>query len=126
MSVKTATDIDANKETVSIKMRINNTIYKDDKKNYETKSFKVIETFGYNIVAMVEMLHILDLDISTLYALNSPLFINKLLWIFSRLLKVMVMTQLKENIQDCQNQVLKKYDDKATRDISGCKQFFDL
>ena len=46
MFVKTATDIDANKETVSIKMRINNTIYKDDKKNYKTKGFKVIETCG--------------------------------------------------------------------------------
>ena len=115
MFVKTATDIDANKETVSIKMRINNTIYKDDKKNYETKSFKIIETFGYNSVAMVKTLHILDLDISTIYALNGPLLIKKLLGIILRLPKGMVKRQLKKDNQDVQNQVLNLYYGKEIR-----------
>ena len=43
--VKPSKDTDANKETVSIKMRIDDTISKDDKTNYKTKSFKEIETF---------------------------------------------------------------------------------
>ena len=52
---------DAEKETVSIKMRIDDTIYKDYKTNYETKSFKVIETFGYNIASVVKTIHAIDL-----------------------------------------------------------------
>ena len=32
-------------------MRIKYIISKDDKTNYETTSFKVIETFGYNSMA---------------------------------------------------------------------------
>ena len=34
------------------------------------------------------------------------------------------MMQFKESIQDCQNQVLKEYDDEATREISRRKQLF--
>ena len=40
--VKPGKDLDADEETVSIKMCIDDTMSKEDKKNYETNSFKVI------------------------------------------------------------------------------------
>ena len=76
--------------------------------NYETKSFKVIKTFGYNITAMVETLHTLNLDIFTPYALNGPLPFRKRLGLFSIVLKGTAKTQFEEAIRGCQNQVLKE------------------
>ena len=52
--------------------------------NYETKSFKLIETFGYNGAAVVETLRTLDLEIFTPYARNGPLLVKKRLGLFSR------------------------------------------
>ena len=59
---------DADKETISIKMRIDDTISKVDKTNYETKSFKVTETFGYNGVAVLKTLRTLNLYIFMSYS----------------------------------------------------------
>ena len=44
--IKSAKDSDADEETISIKICIGDNIYREKKANYETKSFKVIETFG--------------------------------------------------------------------------------
>ena len=66
---------------------INDTIYKVGMTNYETKSFKVIEIFGYNGAAIVETLSTLYLHIFTPYALKGPLLIKKRLGLFSRMLK---------------------------------------
>ena len=96
-------------------MRIGNNISREDKMNYDTNSFKVIETFGYNGAAMVETLHALELEIFTPYALKGLLIPKKPLIIFSRLLKVTANTQFKEANWDFQNQILKEYDDKATQ-----------
>ena len=68
--------------------------------NYETKSFKLIETFGYNGAAMVETLHTLDLEIFTPYALNGPLLVKKRLGLFSRVLKGTAKTKSEEAIGD--------------------------
>ena len=65
-------DPDADKETVSIKMNIDYTSSKDDKINYKTKSFKVIENFGYNRAAVVKTLCDVYLEIFTAYALLMP------------------------------------------------------
>ena len=63
--VKLAKDLDTDEETVSIKVHINDTVFKDKNKNYETNSFNVIKTFGYNGIAVVNIIRALDLDIST-------------------------------------------------------------
>ena len=75
---------------------------------------------------MVETLRTLDLEIFTPYALNGPLFVKKRLGSFSRVLKGTARTQFEEAIGDYQNKVLKEYDNEATREISGLKQFFDF
>ena len=81
-------------------MVIDDTISKDNKANYETKSFKAIETFSYNGAAEVETLHDIDLEILTLYALKGPIFIEKCLRLFSRVLKGPTKTQFEEDIGD--------------------------
>ena len=110
--VKLAKDTNSDKENVSIKMRIDDTVSKDDKTNYETKSFNVIEIFGYNSAAVVEILCDLDLEIFTPYALKGPLLIRKGLGLFLRFLKGTAKTQFEEAIRDFQNQVLDEYNDK--------------
>ena len=103
-------------------MRDDNTISKENKTNYDINIFKVIETFGYNGAVMVETLCALDLYIFMPYTLKVPLLIKKCHGIFSRFLKGTATTQFKEAIWDCQNQVLKEYNDKSTREISGSKR----
>ena len=61
---------------------------------------------------MVETIHVLDLDIFTLYALKGPLLIQKCLGLFLRFLKGTAKTQFEEAIRDFQNQVLDEYNDK--------------
>ena len=68
-------------------MRIGNNISRYNKMNYDTNSFKVIETFGYNGAAMVKTLCALDLDIFTLYTLKGPLLIKNCFGILLRVLK---------------------------------------
>ena len=74
-------------------MCIEDTVSKDDKKNYDTKSFKVIENFGYNGTSVFEMLRVIDQDIFTPYALKGPLLIEKWLRLFLRVLKGTSNTQ---------------------------------
>ena len=102
------------------------TISKDYKVNHKTKSFKVIETFGYNGAVVVDTLRTLDVDILTLYALKGPLLVEKHLILFLRVLKGMVKTQSEESIRDFQNQVIEEYDEKATQEISGWKKILCL
>ena len=80
-------------------MRIDDTIYKDDKKNYKTKGFKVIETCGQNGAAKVKKLCALDLVILTTYALKVPLITSKHLGLFYRVLKGTAKTQSEEAFQ---------------------------
>ena len=75
--VELTKDPNADKESASIKIHIENTISNENKKNYDTKSFKVIETFGYNGTSVFEMLRVIDPDIFTPYALKGPLLIEK-------------------------------------------------
>ena len=75
---------------------------------------------------MVETLRTLDLEIFTPYALNGPILIKKHLELFSSVLKGTARTQFEEAIGDYQNKVLKEYDNEATREISGLKQFFNF
>ena len=63
-------------------MHIDDTIYKNNKTNDETKSFKAIKTFGYNGTAVFEILHDLDLDILITYDLNIPILVKKRLGLF--------------------------------------------
>ena len=74
-------------------MHISDTTSKNNKTNYETKIFKVIETFA------VDKLHALNLDIFTSYALKGPFLIKESLGILSRVLKDMAKMQFEEAIQ---------------------------
>ena len=105
-------------------MHIDNTVSKDKMVKYETKSFKVINTFGHNIADVVETLCAFLLDIFTLYALNIPVLVEKGLGIFLRVLKGTAKIQPEEAIMGCQNQLLGEYDDEATRYISGSRKLF--
>ena len=87
MLIKLAKYPDADKETGIIKMRIVNTISKDDKTNDKTKSFKVIKAFGYNCATMAEKLQNVNLDTFTLYALKGLILTEKNLGLFLRVLK---------------------------------------
>ena len=87
MLIKLANYPDADKETGIIKMCIVNTISKENKTNYKTKSFKVIKAFGYNGATMAEKLQNVNLDTFTLYALKGLLLTEKRLGLFLRLLK---------------------------------------
>ena len=89
-------------------MSIENTISKELKMNYKTNSFKVIETFFYNITAMVEMLRAPDLDVFTQYALKGLLITKKCLRLLLRVLKGTMKTQSEEAIKDFQNQAIKE------------------
>ena len=119
--VETDKDTDTDKETVSIKMNIDYTSSKDDKINYKTKSFKVIENFGYNRAAVVKTLCDVYLEIFTAYALKCPLLTNKNLWLFLKVPKGTAKVQFEEAIRYFQNKLLKEYDDEATREILGRK-----
>ena len=54
--IEPAKDPNSDKETIRIKMRIDDAVPKYNKTNYETNSFNVIKTFGYNSAAVVEKL----------------------------------------------------------------------
>ena len=115
---------DDNEETVSIKRHISDTVSKDDKKNYETNSFKLIKTFGYSCTTVVKIICDIDLDIFILYALNSPIIVKKRLKPFSRVLKGNIETQFIEATRECQNQLLNEYDDEATLEILGRRKYY--
>ena len=68
-------------------MRTDDTVSNEDKTNYKTNIFNVIETFSYNGTAVVETPHAINLDIFTPYALNIPLLVKKRLGLFSRVMK---------------------------------------
>ena len=99
-------DPDADKDTVSIKMCIDDTISKDNKTNYKTNSFKQIKYFCYNGTLVVETLHAIYLNVFMPYALKSLLLIDNYLRLFLRVIKVTAKTQFEEAIQDYQNRVL--------------------
>ena len=98
--VEPSKDPDADEETVSIKIRIGDTISKDNKTKYDTNRFKVIETFSYSSAAVVDMLRAIDLEIFTPYSLKGLLFTKKRLGIFLRVLKGTEKTQFKEATRD--------------------------
>ena len=75
--LKPSKEPDDKKETISIKICIDDTVSKDYKTNYETNIFKAIKTFGYNGTSIVDMLCAIKLDIFTSYALNIPLLLKK-------------------------------------------------
>ena len=75
-----------------------NTISKDDKTNYETKSFKVIEASGYDDSVVFDTILTIDLDILSMYALKGLLLTKNNLGLFSRVLKGTANTQLEEDI----------------------------
>ena len=104
--VKTAKNTNSDKEIVSIKMRIDDTVSKYYKTNYKTNSFKLIKTFGYNVTSMVETLCALNLDIFILYYLKGLILAEKRLGLFLRVFKITAKAQFQKYIQDCQNQVL--------------------
>ena len=56
-------------------MRIKDTVSKDNRTNYKTNGFKVIEIISYNGESVVEKICAIDLDIFTAYALNIPLLV---------------------------------------------------
>ena len=82
-------------------MRIDDTVSKDDKTNYETKFFQVIEIFGYNGTAVVNTLRAIELDIFTLYDLNIPIPVEKRLGLFLRVLKGTTKPRFEEAIREC-------------------------
>ena len=98
-------------------MRIKDTVSKDDRTNYKTNGFKVIEIISYNGESVVEKICAIDLDIFTAYALNIPLLVEKVLILFSRVPKGTAKTQSEEATGDCQNKLLGNYDDEATWEI---------
>ena len=97
--VELAKDTDYDEETIRVKVCIDNTISKYDKTNYNTKSFKAIETFVYNGAEIVKTLCAIDLDTFTPYSLKVQFLTKKRLGIFLRVLKVTTKMQLEEAIQ---------------------------
>ena len=97
--VEPAKDPDTNKETIRIKIIIDGTVSKEDKMNYETKSFKFIKTFGYNGAVVVETLRALGLDLFTPYLLNIPLPVENYISLFSRVLEGITKPQFREFVR---------------------------
>ena len=75
-------------------MNINDTVSKGNKVNYKTKSFKVIETFGYNGADLVKTLRAIDMDVFTQCALNFPLLAEKALDYFQEYWKALLKKSL--------------------------------
>ena len=80
-------------------MCINNAIYKDNKKNYDTKIFKIIKTVGYNCASMVNILCDIDLYRFTPYDLKGQIITKKCFRLFLMVTKGTEKTQLKEAIR---------------------------
>ena len=91
------------------------TNYKDEKTNYNTKSFKVIEASSYDGAVVVDNIFTLELEILTPYALKGLLLTKKHVGPFLRVLKGTSKTKLEGAIQYYHDQVIEEYDEKSTR-----------